>query len=63
MERANGLAAYHGGGHPKVGYRRLLAGDPTKAVLPDIRRLIEHYEGTGEVLPLERFPGLARAAT
>ena len=34
----------------------------TKAVLPDIRQLIEHYEGTGEVLPLERFPELARAA-
>ena len=35
----------------------------TKTVLPDIRQLIEHYEGTGEVIPLERFPELARAAT
>jgi hypothetical protein len=28
----------------------------------DIRELAEHFEATGEVLPLERFPKLAEAA-
>jgi len=28
----------------------------------DIRRLIDHFESTGEVLPLDQFPQLAKAA-
>ena len=34
----------------------------SKPVPPDIRRLIDHFESTGEVLPLESFPALAKAA-
>ena len=33
----------------------------TQPVPDDIRQLIEHFEATGEVLPLERFPELAAA--
>ncbi len=34
----------------------------SKPVPDDIRRLIEHFEATGQVLPLEQFPDLAQAA-
>ena len=34
-----------------------------KPVPPDIRELVESYERDGVVLPLERFPKLAAAAT
>ena len=34
----------------------------TRPVPDDIRSLVEHYEATGEVLPLSRFPALAEAA-
>ena len=34
----------------------------TRPVPDDIRRLVEHYEATGEALPLSRFPALAEAA-
>jgi hypothetical protein len=29
----------------------------------DIREIVEHFEATGEVLSLERFPKLAEAAS
>ena len=35
----------------------------TKPVPPDLRRLVQHYEDTGEVLPLEGFHELAAAAS
>ena len=34
----------------------------TRPVPGDIRRLIGHFESTGEVLPLDQFPELAKAA-
>ena len=34
----------------------------TRPVPDDIRRLINHFESTGEVLPLDQFPELAKAA-
>jgi len=34
----------------------------TRPVPPDIREIIDYYEKTGVVLPLERFPKLAAAA-
>jgi len=34
----------------------------TRPVPPDIREIIDYYEKTGVVLPLERFPRLAAAA-
>ena len=34
----------------------------TRPVPDDIHRLIGHFESTGEVLPLDQFPGLAEAA-
>lgn len=34
----------------------------TRPVPDDIRRLINHFESTGEVLPLDQFPELAEAA-
>ena len=34
----------------------------SRRVPDDIRELINHFEATGEVLPLTRFPGLAEAA-
>ncbi len=44
-----------------VGYDT--ATSATKPVLPDLRRLVQHYEDTGEVLPLDGFPELAAAAS
>ena len=35
----------------------------TKPVPPDIRELVQHYEESEEVLPLDRFPELAAAAS
>jgi acyl-CoA thioester hydrolase len=35
----------------------------TRPVPDDIRELVGHFEATGEALPLERFPGLAQAAS
>lgn len=35
----------------------------TRRVPDDIRELVNHFEATGEVLPLSRFPGLAEAAS
>ncbi|HJN86454.1 MAG: thioesterase family protein [Dehalococcoidia bacterium] len=34
----------------------------TRPVPGEIRELVNHFEATGEVLPLERFPQLAEAA-
>ena len=34
----------------------------TRPVPDEIRRLVDHYESTGQVLPLEQFPALAQAA-
>ena len=34
----------------------------TRPVPDDIRQLVDHFEFTGEVLPLDRFPELAKAA-
>ncbi len=34
----------------------------TRPVPEEIRELVNHFEATGEVLPLERFPRLAEAA-
>jgi len=34
----------------------------SRRVPDDIRELVSHFEATGEVLPLSRFPGLAEAA-
>ena len=42
-----------------VGYDA--ATEATKRVPDDLRELIGHYEDTGEVLPLSRFPALADA--
>lgn len=35
----------------------------TRPVPPEIRGLVDHFEATGEVLPLEGFPKLAAAAS
>ena len=43
-----------------VGYDA--AAETTKRVPDDIRRLVNHFEETGEVLPIEQFPELAKAA-
>jgi len=37
------------------------AAGTTRRVPDELRELIGHYENTGEVLPLSRFPGLAAA--
>ncbi|PKB70776.1 MAG: hypothetical protein BZY87_09670 [SAR202 cluster bacterium Io17-Chloro-G6] len=42
-----------------VGYDA--ATESTKRVPDDIRRLVARFEETGEVLPLEQFPDLAKA--
>ena len=42
-----------------VGYDA--ATEATKRVPDDLRELIGHYEDTGEVLPLSRFPELVAA--
>ncbi|MCH8207287.1 MAG: acyl-CoA thioesterase [Chloroflexi bacterium] len=34
--------------------------EAARVVPDDVRELIEHFERTGEVLPIERFPNLAR---
>ena len=34
----------------------------TRRVPDDVRELVGHFEATGEVLPIARFPGLAQAA-
>ena len=34
----------------------------SKPVPNEIRRLVDHFEATGEALPLEQFPALAQAA-
>jgi acyl-CoA thioester hydrolase len=34
----------------------------TRPVPDEIRSLVDHFEGTGEVLPLGKFPRLAKAA-
>ena len=34
----------------------------TRPVPDEIRALVDHFEATGEILPLERFPALAEAA-
>ena len=44
-----------------VGYDA--AAGSTRPVPPDIRELVDHYEKSGEVLPLERFPALASATS
>jgi acyl-CoA thioester hydrolase len=36
--------------------------ETTRPVPDEIRDLVDHFEATGEVLPLERFPRLAEAA-
>ena len=38
------------------------ASGSTRPVPDEIRELVDHFEATGEVLPLERFPRLAEAA-
>ena len=43
-----------------VGYHA--ASGTTRRVPDDIRELVNHFEDTGEVLPLARFPALAQAA-
>ena len=44
-------------------YARFHAQSATTRPVPDeIRELVTHFEATGEVLPLDRFPGLAAAA-
>ena len=42
-----------------VGYDA--ATESTKRVPDDIRQLVAHFEETGEVLPMEQFPELAKA--
>lgn len=42
-----------------VGYDA--ASESTRRVPDDIRELVTHYEETGDVLPMERFPDLAEA--
>ena len=37
--------------------------ESTRPVPEDMRTLITHFESTGEVLPLDRFPDLAKAAS
>ena len=34
----------------------------TRPVPQEVRALVDHFEATGEVLPLEGFPRLAEAA-
>ena len=34
----------------------------TKPVPEEIRRLVDHYESTGQVLPMDQFPTLGQAA-
>ena len=36
--------------------------ETTRPVPDEIRQLVEHYEATGEVLPMSQFPLLGRAA-
>ena len=43
-----------------VGYDA--ASGTTRRVPDEIRELVSHFESTGEVLPLSRFPALAEAA-
>ena len=43
-----------------VGYHS--ASGTTRRVPDEIRQLVDHFEATGEVLPLDRFPKLAEAA-
>ncbi|MEE8465357.1 MAG: thioesterase family protein [Dehalococcoidia bacterium] len=43
-----------------VGYDA--ATESTKRVPDDIRRLVTHFEETGEVLPMDQFPELAKAS-
>ena len=43
-----------------VGYDSASSG--TRPVPDDIRLLVDHYESTGQVLPLDGFPALAQAA-
>ena len=43
-----------------VGYDA--ATESSKRVPDDIRRLVTHFEETGEVLPMDQFPDLAKAA-
>ena len=43
-----------------VGYHA--ASGTSRRVPDDVRELVNHFEATGEVLPLERFPALAEAA-
>ena len=38
------------------------ASGSTRPVPDDIRELVDHFEATGEVLPLDRYPRLAEAA-
>ena len=38
------------------------ASGSTRPVPDDIRELVDHFEATGEALPLERYPKLAEAA-
>ncbi len=42
-----------------VGYDA--ASESSKRVPDDIRRLVTHFEETGDVLPMEQFPELAKA--
>ena len=44
-----------------VGYDA--ATESSKRVPDDIRRLVTHFEETGEVLPMEQFPELAKATS
>jgi acyl-CoA thioester hydrolase len=48
------MEAVYVGFHPQSG--------STRPVPDEIRELVTHFEATGEVLPLDRFPGLAAAA-
>ena len=43
-----------------VGYDAVT--ESSKRVPDDIRRLVTHFEETGEVLPMDQFPDLAKAA-
>ena len=43
-----------------VGFDAKLAA--TRPVPDEIRELVDHFEATGEVLALDRFPNLAEAA-
>ena len=44
-----------------VGYDA--ATESSKPVPDDIRKLVTHFEETGEVLPIEQFPDLAKATS